>query len=113
MDTETIIKSVMKTNRLNTVEGGWPQFGVGSEIVAKIMECTCSSLAFSELIRILRYVLTRNNRSFAAPAFDHLDAPIFRVTGADVPTPYAKNLEDQVFPTENNIVTSVLHTLNL
>eukprot|EP00035_Acanthoeca_spectabilis_P020185 m.431555 g.431555 ORF g.431555 m.431555 type:complete len:358 (-) comp17318_c0_seq1:124-1197(-) len=86
MDTETIIKSVMKTNRLNTVEGGWPQFGVGSEIVAKIME---------------------------SPAFDHLDAPIFRVTGADVPTPYAKNLEDQVFPTENNIVTSVLHTLNL
>jgi hypothetical protein len=41
MDTDTIIKSVMKTNRLNTVEGGFPQFGVGSEIVAKIMESEC------------------------------------------------------------------------
>lgn len=86
MDAETIINSVKKTNRLNTVESGWPQFGVGSEIIARVME---------------------------SEAFDYLDAPIFRVTGADIPTPYAKNLEDQVFPTAQNVVNSVKHTLGL
>jgi pyruvate dehydrogenase E1 component beta subunit len=65
LDIDTIITSVKKTNHLVTVEGGWPQFGVGSEIVAQIMESS---------------------------AFDHLDAPIYRVTGADVPMPYAQNL---------------------
>lgn len=65
LDIETIIKSVKKTNRLVTVEGGFPAFGVGSEICAQIME---------------------------SEAFDYLDAPVERVTGADVPTPYAKNL---------------------
>jgi len=86
LDMDTVIKSVMKTNRLNTVEVGWPQHGVGSEIVAQLME---------------------------SPAFDYLDAPCFRVTGADVPTPYAKNLEDQVFPLPHNVVNSVKHTLGL
>ena len=66
-----IIASVKKTNRLVTVEGGFPAFGVGSEICAQIME---------------------------SDAFDHLDAPVERVTGADVGTPYAKNLEDLAFP---------------
>merc|ERR1711976_770066 len=66
MDDETIIKSVMKTNHLITVEGGWPQFGVGAEICARIVE---------------------------SQAFNYLDAPIVRVTGADVPMPYAKTLE--------------------
>merc|ERR1711976_910112 len=66
MDDETIIKSVMKTNHLITVEGGWPQFGVGAEICARIIE---------------------------SAAFNYLDAPIVRVTGADVPMPYAKTLE--------------------
>lgn len=72
LDIETVIKSVKKTNRLVTVEGGFPAFGVGSEICAQIME---------------------------SDAFDYLDAPVERVTGADVPTPYAKNLEDLSFPT--------------
>lgn len=76
----------MKTNRLNTVEVGWPQSGVGSEIVAQVME---------------------------SAAFDYLDAPCFRVTGADIPTPYAKNLEDLVFPEAHNVVNSVKHTLGL
>lgn len=71
LDIQTIIASVKKTNRLVTVEGGFPAFGVGSEICAQIME---------------------------SDAFDHLDAPVERVTGADVPTPYAKNLEDLSFP---------------
>merc|ERR1711976_723158 len=66
MDDQTIIKSVMKTNHLITVEGGWPQFGVGAEICARIIE---------------------------SPAFNYLDAPIVRVSGADVPMPYAKTLE--------------------
>jgi pyruvate dehydrogenase E1 component beta subunit len=60
LDIETIIKSVKKTNHLVTVEGGFPAFGVGSEIIAQICE---------------------------SPAFDFLDAAPERITGADVPTP--------------------------
>jgi pyruvate dehydrogenase E1 component beta subunit len=86
LDTQTIVESVMKTNRLNTVEVGWPQHGVGSEIAAQIMESV---------------------------AFDYLDAPVARVCGADVPTPYAKCLEDIVFPEAHNVVNSVKYTLNL
>lgn len=71
LDIETIKKSVKKTNRLVTVEGGFPGFGVGSEICAQIIE---------------------------SEAFDYLDAPVERVTGADVPTPYAANLERLAFP---------------
>jgi pyruvate dehydrogenase E1 component beta subunit len=77
LDTATIIKSVKKTNRLVSIEGGWPMFGVGSEICAQIME---------------------------SDAFDHLDAPIERVTGADIPMPYANNLEDASLPTVEDIV---------
>jgi pyruvate dehydrogenase E1 component beta subunit len=77
LDIEAIIKSVKKTNRLVTVEGGFPAFGVGSEICAQIME---------------------------SEAFDYLDAPVERVTGADVPTPYAKNLEDLSFPSPEIVV---------
>jgi pyruvate dehydrogenase E1 component beta subunit len=86
LDAETIIKSVKKTNRLNTVETGWPQCSIGSEVTARVME---------------------------SDAFDYLDAPIFRVTGADVPTPYAANLEALAFPTAQNVVNSVKHTLGL
>ncbi|KAI6034270.1 thiamine diphosphate-binding protein [Pisolithus microcarpus] len=68
---ETIKASVKKTNRLVIVEGGFPMFGVGSEICAQIVE---------------------------SEAFDYLDAPVERVTGADVPTPYATNLESLAFP---------------
>ncbi|KAF7355383.1 Pyruvate dehydrogenase E1 component subunit beta [Mycena sanguinolenta] len=71
LDIDTIIKSVKKTNRLVIVEGGFPGFGVGSEICAQIVE---------------------------SEAFDYLDAPVERVTGADVPTPYATNLEALAFP---------------
>ncbi|KIL68051.1 hypothetical protein M378DRAFT_158558 [Amanita muscaria Koide BX008] len=71
LDIETIIKSVKKTNRLLIVEGGFPAFGVGSEICAQIVE---------------------------SEAFDYLDAPVERITGADVPTPYATNLENLAFP---------------
>ncbi|KAJ3394894.1 pyruvate dehydrogenase E1, beta subunit [Entophlyctis sp. JEL0112] len=85
LDVDTIIASVKKTNHLITVEGGWPQFGVGSEISAQILE---------------------------SDAFDHLDSPIFRVTGADVPMPYAKNLEDLSLPSVSNIVNAARKSLN-
>ncbi|ESO06437.1 hypothetical protein HELRODRAFT_155705 [Helobdella robusta] len=85
MDEETIIQSVMKTNHLVTVEGGWPQFGVGAEIAAKIME---------------------------GPAFSYLDAPLIRITGADVPTPYAQLLEQNAFPQVHNITNSIKRLLS-
>ncbi|KAG0315987.1 pyruvate dehydrogenase E1, beta subunit [Dissophora globulifera] len=84
LDIDTIIKSVKKTNRLITVEGGWPQHGVGSEICAQIME---------------------------SEAFDYLDAPVVRVTGADVPTPYAQNLETLAFPDTEVIARVIKRTL--
>jgi pyruvate dehydrogenase E1 component beta subunit len=71
LDIDTIKNSVKKTNRLVIVEGGFPAFGVGSEICAQIVE---------------------------SEAFDYLDAPVERVTGADVPTPYAAILENLAFP---------------
>ncbi|KAJ3080833.1 hypothetical protein HDU99_007275 [Rhizoclosmatium hyalinum] len=85
LDVATIIESIKKTNHLVTVEGGWPQFGVGSEIAAQIME---------------------------SEAFDHLDSPVIRVTGADIPMPYAKNLEELSLPSVNNIVNAVKKSLN-
>uniref|UniRef100_A0A8C0NQF8 Pyruvate dehydrogenase E1 component subunit beta n=1 Tax=Canis lupus familiaris TaxID=9615 RepID=A0A8C0NQF8_CANLF len=86
MDIETIEASVMKTNHLITVEGGWPQFGVGAEICARIME---------------------------GPAFNFLDAPAVRVTGADVPMPYAKILEDNSVPQVKDIIFAIKKTLNI
>jgi len=86
MDEEAIINSVMKTNHLITVEGGWPQFGVGAEIAAKVME---------------------------SHAFNYLDAPVIRVTGADVPMPYAKTLELNALPQSFNVVNSVKKILNI
>ncbi|KAK4815296.1 hypothetical protein QYF61_026201 [Mycteria americana] len=86
MDIETVEASVVKTNHLVTVEGGWPQFGVGAEICARIME---------------------------GSAFNYLDAPAVRVTGADVPMPYAKNLEDNCIPQVKDIIFAVKKTLNI
>ncbi|XP_037347659.1 pyruvate dehydrogenase E1 component subunit beta, mitochondrial [Talpa occidentalis] len=86
MDIETIENSVMKTNHLITVEGGWPQFGVGAEICARIME---------------------------GQAFNFLDAPAVRVTGADVPMPYAKILEDNSVPQVKDIIFAIKKTLNI
>lgn len=80
LDMETIQKSVRKTGRLVTVEGGWPQFGVGAEICARIME---------------------------SEAFDWLDSPVIRVTGADVPMPYAENLENNSLPTAQNVINTI------
>jgi pyruvate dehydrogenase E1 component beta subunit len=76
LDTDTIIQSVQKTGRLVTVEEGWPQCGIGSEIAARVIE----------------------------RAFDYLDAPVMRVTGKDVPMPYAANLEKLALPSVNEIV---------
>ncbi|CAK8675579.1 unnamed protein product [Clavelina lepadiformis] len=86
IDSDCIEKSIMKTNHLVTVEGGWPMFGVGAEICAQIME---------------------------GQAFDYLDAPAVRVTGADVPMPYAKVLEDGALPQVKDIVLSVRKTLHI
>ncbi|XP_041046821.1 pyruvate dehydrogenase E1 component subunit beta, mitochondrial [Carcharodon carcharias] len=86
LDIETIEASVMKTNHLLTVEGGWPQFGVGAEICARIME---------------------------GPAFNYLDAPAVRVTGADIPMPYAKILEDNCIPQVKDVIFSVKKVLHV
>lgn len=80
MDKDSIIKSVKKTNRLVTVEEGWPQNGVGAEIAATIME---------------------------SDAFDYLDAPVERVHGADVPMAYAINLEQLTVPQVSVVVETV------
>ncbi|MGY3452328.1 pyruvate dehydrogenase complex E1 component subunit beta [Bradyrhizobium sp. USDA 4353] len=76
MDTDTIIASVKKTGRAVTVEEGWAQSGVGAEIAARIME----------------------------HAFDYLDAPVTRVSGKDVPMPYAANLEKLALPSAAEVV---------
>ena len=78
MDTETIIASVKKTGRCVVVEEGWQQSGVGAEIAARIME----------------------------QAFDYLDAPVARVSGKDVPMPYAANLEKLALPTVAEVVAA-------
>jgi len=76
MDTDTIVESVKKTGRAVTVEEGWAQSGVGAEIAARIME----------------------------HAFDYLDAPVARVSGKDVPMPYAANLEKLALPSVAEVV---------
>ena len=79
LDHETVVESVKKTNRLVTVEEGWPFAGMGAEIAATIME----------------------------HAFDWLDAPVLRVTGKDVPMPYAANLEKLALPGPDDVVAAV------
>jgi pyruvate dehydrogenase E1 component beta subunit len=78
MDTDTIVASVKKTGRAVTVEEGWQQNGVGAEIAARIME----------------------------HAFDYLDAPVARVSGKDVPMPYAANLEKLALPSVAEVVAA-------
>ncbi|XP_055679373.1 pyruvate dehydrogenase E1 component subunit beta, mitochondrial [Lutzomyia longipalpis] len=80
LDVETIFQSVQKTHHMVTVEQGWPQCGVGSEICARVME---------------------------SETFFHLDAPVWRVTGVDVPMPYAKSLEQAALPQVPDIVAAV------
>ncbi len=76
LDTETVIASVQKTGRAVTVEEGWQQNGIGAELAARIME----------------------------RAFDYLDAPVTRVSGKDVPMPYAANLEKLALPSVAEVV---------
>ncbi|XP_003701816.1 pyruvate dehydrogenase E1 component subunit beta, mitochondrial [Megachile rotundata] len=77
LDWDTIFKSISKTHRLMTVELGWPRCGVGSEIVATVME---------------------------NPVFFELDAPAVRCTGIDVPMPYAETIEYECTPKDHHIV---------
>ncbi|HEY1736020.1 MAG TPA: pyruvate dehydrogenase complex E1 component subunit beta [Methylovirgula sp.] len=78
MDEATIVASVKKTHRCLTLEEGWPQSGIGAEIAARLM----------------------------VSAFDDLDAPVLRVTGRDVPMPYAANLEKLALPSVADIVAA-------
>jgi pyruvate dehydrogenase E1 component beta subunit len=78
LDVEAIVDSVRKTNRIVSVEEGWPQCGIGSEVAAVMME----------------------------QAFDWLDAPVRRVTGKDVPMPYAANLERLALPQVDDVVAA-------
>ena len=79
MDIETVVRSLQKTERCVVVEEGWPQSGVSAEVGMKIME----------------------------EAFDELDAPVVRVTGKDVPMPYAANLEKLALPNVGEVVQAV------
>ncbi len=83
LDLDTILASVRKTNRAVIVEEGWPHGGVGANLAALIQE----------------------------QAFDDLDAPIQRVTGADVPMPYSKRLEQSAIPHPEHIVSAVMETM--
>jgi len=84
MDRKTIVKSLKKTHHIVSVEDGWPQSGIGSEISAIVME----------------------------EAFDYLDAPHERITGADIPMPYSLPLEKAAVPDLQNVVSGVLKVLN-
>jgi len=83
LDLDTILESVRRTNRAVVVEEGWPHGGVGANLAALIQE----------------------------QAFDYLDAPVQRVTGADVPMPYAKRLEQAAIPHAEHVVSAALATL--
>jgi len=80
LDRETIINSVKKTGRVVSIETGWPQCGIGSEIAAIMME---------------------------TDAFNWLDAPMERITGADVPMPYATDLENAALPQLEDVIATV------
>jgi pyruvate dehydrogenase E1 component subunit beta len=79
LDIDTVVASVKKTNRLVTVEEGWPICSIGSEVAARV----------------------------TAEAFDYLDAPPTKVTGVDVPMPYAANLEKLALPSVDQAIAAV------
>jgi pyruvate dehydrogenase E1 component beta subunit len=83
LDLDTIVRSVEKTNRVVIVEEGWPHGGVGANLAALIQ----------------------------GQAFDHLDAPVERVTGADVHMPYSKRMEQAAIPHAENVVSAALQTV--
>jgi len=80
LDTQTIINSVKKTNRIITVNEGWPQCGMGAEISAILME---------------------------TEAFDYLDSPLIRVHAADLPTPYSEPIEKLSLPQIDDVIETV------
>jgi len=84
LDVTTVAESVSKTNRVVCVEEGWPTYGVTAELTARIQKV----------------------------CFDELDAPVERVGMAEVPLPYAKNLEHAAMPNEDRIAAAVLATLD-
>jgi pyruvate dehydrogenase E1 component beta subunit len=79
LDMPTVVASVMKTGRCVTVEEGWPVCSIGSEIASRLV----------------------------TEAFDYLDAPVLKVTGKDVPMPYAANLEKLALPTVAEVIEAV------
>ena len=83
LDRDTILNSIKKTGRVVSVEQGWPQCGVSSEIAALIME---------------------------TDTFNYLDAPMERVCGADVPMPYAVELEEAALPQVHDVVAAIERT---
>jgi pyruvate dehydrogenase E1 component beta subunit len=83
-DTGTLVNSVKKTNRLVSVEEGWPFAGIGAELAAQMMD----------------------------HAFDWLDAPVKRVAGLDIPLPYAANLEKMALPQADDIVKAAREVCN-
>lgn len=84
LDFDTIARSISKTHHLVTVEQGWPQSGIGAEICARVME---------------------------SPSFFELDAPVWRVTGADVPMPYTRSLEQLALPRHSDVIAAVTAVL--
>jgi pyruvate dehydrogenase E1 component beta subunit len=85
LDMETVARSVAKTNRALCVEEGWPSYGVTAELAARIQHA----------------------------CFDDLDAPVERVGMAEVPMPYAKNLENATLPHEDKVYAAALQVLDL
>merc|ERR1712137_1200212 len=83
LDRDAIISSAKKTGRVVSIETGWPQCGIGSEIAAILME---------------------------TDAFNYLDAPMERVTGADVPMPYSTELEIAALPQVEDVVAAIERT---
>ncbi|MGH7352509.1 MAG: alpha-ketoacid dehydrogenase subunit beta, partial [Candidatus Methylomirabilales bacterium] len=83
LDTETVLASVRKTHRALTVEEAWRTYGIGAEIASRIQE----------------------------EVFDDLDAPIRRVSGVEVPLPYAKNLEQAAIPDAQRVMKAVKEVL--
>ena len=85
LDVETVAESVARTNRVLCVEEGWPSYGVTAEIAARVQHA----------------------------CFDDLDAPVERVGMAEVPMPYAKNLENATLPGEDKVLAAALATLDM
>ncbi|CAB0036297.1 unnamed protein product [Trichogramma brassicae] len=111
LDMDTVIKSLVKTHHIVTVEQGWPTCGIGAEIAARIMECK-----FFKYIKLLvksKEIFFIKIIKISADAFYQLDAPVIRVTGADVPMPYTKSLEALALPTPQDIVLATNKVLGI